>query len=85
MRVPVQIASTLFKSTAGSERNFLTCFSYFCCRRCHMSTNVDITESPDHQHTHKKGTAVKSSSKPRIRPASVSLLFYQHSVELFSC
>jgi len=40
-----------------------------------MSTNVDITEPHNHQHTHKKGTAVKSSSKPRIRPASVSVIF----------
>lgn len=40
-----------------------------------MSMNVDVTEPHDHQHTHKKGTAVKSSSKPRIRPASVSHYF----------
>lgn len=43
----------------------------FSFRRCHMSTHTDSIDAHDHQQTHKKGAAVKST-KPRIHPVTVS-------------
>ncbi|KAL9961492.1 hypothetical protein ACROYT_G030441 [Oculina patagonica] len=56
---------------SDTKRKFSTDGHVGGCRRCHMSTNVDITDQHDHQQMHKKGAAVKSS-KPRIRSATAS-------------
>lgn len=43
---------------------------FIAFRRCHMSSHSENNDK--HEHSHKKGTTAKST-KPRIRPANVSL------------